>query len=190
MFKSLSIKKKMTYFIGMVAASIIGAAMFVFFTLNYIDSDYKELEKKSIKSAILTLDIEKSLNYISRTNRDIMLGGNYEKDIQKIEKNLKVIDDNFKILDIVTNDDPDLDLYKKAKKSAIAFAHESYNYIKSLSKDDIKNNKEKIYEGYHHKLSPLAAESRKYFKKYVQNKQKELNEDTLSLSWHISLGQD
>jgi len=69
----------------------IGLVLLLSLIINYnllkkIKDDFEIYTQKIIKSKILVLEIEKNLNYISRCTRDIMLGGNYEKNINSIEK--------------------------------------------------------------------------------------------------------
>jgi len=93
MFHHFSIAKKMNYLIAMATFVIFGATLFVFISINRIESQYEHLHNNSMTAALSTLRIEKHLNYVSRTTRDIMLGGNYEQDIQKLKRalNLSVV---------------------------------------------------------------------------------------------------
>ena len=76
MLKNLSIKQRISRLLIMVSVSVLGAAGFAFFTLHSIGKQYNNLQDHSTAGAMETLHIQKDLNYISRTTRDIMLGGN------------------------------------------------------------------------------------------------------------------
>lgn len=79
MLKNLSIQKKMNLFILMVTISVLSGTIFIFWAMSHIESKYNHLHQNSMLGALKTLEIEKNLNYVSRTTRDIMLGGDYSK---------------------------------------------------------------------------------------------------------------
>ncbi len=98
MFQHLSIEKKMNYFILMVTISVFSATIFVFLSFSKIETEYEHLHNNSMEGALKTLEIEKNLNYVSRTTRDIMLGGDYTKNISKLNDSIEKIRNTFKSL--------------------------------------------------------------------------------------------
>ena len=101
----MSIKQRMNYLVSAATISVVGASIFVFFAMNSLGNQYDELQSKTITGAIVAQDIEKELNYISRTSRDIMLGGDYAKNIDKINKRSAIITADFAILEKTVQDD-------------------------------------------------------------------------------------
>ncbi|MDD5156494.1 methyl-accepting chemotaxis protein [Sulfurimonas sp.] len=186
MFKNLSIQKKMNYFIAMVTISVFTAAISIFFAMSMINTKYDHLHLNSMKSGFSTLDIEKNLNFVSRLSRDILLGGNYEKNIHKFGVTIKQIEDDFKILQELTTDTESVKTLDNAQVSTMLFVNNTFKMMKSLNKDDIKNNKEKLYERYSNDLTPFAEASRESFKKLVDLKTKELDNDSAELGQKIS----
>ncbi len=186
MFKNLSIQKKMNLFIAIVSTSIFVAAISIFFAMSYINSKYDHLHLNSMKSSFTTLNIEKNLNFVSRLSRDILLGGNYEKNIQKFSATIKHIEDDFKTLEKLTTDEESKKTLNDAQSSTMLFINNTFSMMKSLNLDDIKNDKEKLYEKYSHDLTPFAEASRESFKKLVDLKTKEVDADSTSLGEKIS----
>ena len=86
LLKNSSIKQRINYLLGIVGVSVVGASLFAFYTLHSIGSQYNDLQDHSTAGAMDTLHIQKDLNYISRTTRDILLGGDYDKDMQKLKE--------------------------------------------------------------------------------------------------------
>jgi methyl-accepting chemotaxis protein len=185
MFENISIKKKMNYLISMVTVSIFSGVIFVFFSMTNIEKEYENLHKHSMIAALTTLEIEKNLNYISRTSRDIMLGGDYEKDIKKLEACIGKIQVDFNSLERLMNEDNSLSLLKEAKSSTMLFLNNSLKMIKSLTKDEIQNKTSQIYAKYKKELTPYANASRRSFKKLVKLKEEELNKDSKNLESEI-----
>jgi methyl-accepting chemotaxis protein len=170
MFKNVSIKNQMWILTVVITISLIGAAGFTYYALSSMEDEFTDIKEKVIETSLTIYDIEKRMNYISRNDRDIMLGGNLEKDKRELRENIAAIEKNFQKLEKILKNNPDYPLLEKSKVSTLRFIKEAYKYLDALSTDDIQNNKEKIFHTYKMKLSPLAAESRKYFKEFVKNK--------------------
>ncbi len=173
MFENFSIKKQMWLLTVVITVSLIGAGGFTYFALSSMEDEFTSLKNNSIETSLTIYDIEKRMNYISRNDRDIMLGGNKEKDLRELRENIDAIEQNFVKLEKILKGDKDFVLLQKSKESTLKFINEAYNYLKGLSDDEITNQKDKIYAEYKKRLSPLAIESRKYFKEFVKNKKRD-----------------
>ena len=182
MFSNTSIQKKMNILILMVTISVLSATIFVFGAMSLIESKYDHLHKNSMLGALQTLEIEKNLNYVSRTTRDIMLGGDYNKDMTKLTESIEKIDALFSSLEKMMVEDTSLPMVKEAKNSTMLFLDNSYKMMQALSSDDIQNNKTKIYLNYKNDLTPFANSSRTAFKKLVKHKGDELSSDSYALA--------
>jgi len=186
MFQNMSIKKKMNYLIIMATLSTFAATIFVFISMSNIESKYEYLHKNSMIAGLKTLEIEKNLNYVSRTTRDIMLGGDYTKDMQKLNKAVKEIDKYFNALEILMENDSSLDILKEAKQSTMLFLNDSVKMMQELTPQEIKNDTAQIYAKYKQNLTPAANASRSSFKKLVALKKAELTENSQALGDKIS----
>jgi len=182
MLRNLSIQKKMNLFILMVTISVISGTVFIFWAMSHIESKYNHLHQNSMLGALKTLEIEKNLNYVSRTTRDIMLGGDYNKNISKLDESIENIRTLFSSLEIMMEHDISLSMVKDAKTSTMLFLDNSNNMMKSLNNNDIQNSKTKIYKQYKNELTPFANASRTAFKKLVKHKASELDNDSISLA--------
>ena len=186
MFNNLSIQKKMNYFIAMVSLSVFGAAISVFLAMSHVKSQYDHLHQNSMLGGLTTLAIEKKLNYISRTSRDIILGGDYTKNIKKLSDRTESIRNDFTLLEKLMAEDNSLSMVVEAKSSTMLFLDNSLKMMKSLTPDDISNNKKGLYANYKHDLTPFANASRESFKKLVKLKSEELSEDSENLGTEIN----
>ena len=182
MFERLSIQKKMNYFIAMVSASVFFAALFVFWAMSHIESEYEHLHQNSMSGALQTLEIEKNLNYASRMTRDIMLGGDYNKGIEKLNNTVKRVNELFSSLDTMMQGDPSHHIVIEAKNSTMLFLDNSLAMMQGLTSQEIVNDKTAIYQRYKHDLTPAANASRDSFKKLVNLKQTELDTSSISLA--------
>ena len=119
--QDMSIKKRMNYLVSAATMSVIGAAVFVYFAFSSLESQYSELQEKTISGAMNALEIEKDLNYISRTSRDIMLGGDYNKNIDKLEKHIDKIHTVFIELDKSASEPAEQQLIRMRKRAPLPF---------------------------------------------------------------------
>ena len=186
MLERLSIHKKMNYLIAMATFAIVSATLFVFFSMSHIEKSYDHMHNNSVKGAIQTLQIEKQMNYVSRNTRDLMLGGDYSKDIKKLENSIESIRNNFASLKKSMLGSDSFHLVENAEKTTMQFLDNSLIMMKSLTPEDIKNRKEEIYHKYHLELTPYANASREAFKKFVALKNTELDNDSKSLANEIN----
>jgi len=186
MFEHMSIAKKMNYLIAMATVAIVAATIFVFVSMTEIEHEYENLHTNSMIAGLTTLKIEKNLNYVSRTTRDIMLGGDYNKDMGKLNDSIENIRTHFNTLEKLMANDSSLNLVKDAKSSTMLFLENSLNMMQKLTSDEIKNDTSKIYKKYKNDLTPYANASRTAFKKLVKLKDAELDEDSQNLESHIS----
>ena len=186
MFKNLSIYKKMNYLVAIATLAVIGATLFVYAFMTHLQGEYDSLINNSVKSELQSLEIEKNLNYISRTTRDIMLGGDYKKNIEKLNASINTIETLFTSLEVTVEDDASLSIVKEAKHTTMNFLRSSLQMMKELSANEIKTQTSKIYAQYKQDLTPLANASRTAFKKLLLIKNDELMENSESFSWQMS----
>lgn len=186
LLKDASIKQRINYLLTIVTVSVIGASIFAFYTLSTIGSQYNSLQNHSTAGAMETLHIEKDLNYISRTTRDIMLGGNYEKDMKKLKDHTENIRHSFEKLAATIDDDASLALINEAKESTLAFLENTNKMMQGLSAEEIENNVVDNYKRYQETLTPYANASRDAFKKVIELKEEELKNASVSMNREIN----
>ena len=182
----LSIRQRMRYLVIAATFSVVGAAIFVFFALKSIESQYDDLQTNSTEGALLALEIEKDLNYVSRTSRDIMLGGSYDKNIAKLGERIEKINAAFTKLEKTSTDQKSKALIEHAKQSTTQFLDNSYTMMKSLNPDSITANSIEIYAQYKKDLTPYADASRDDFEQVVKIKQAALASASENLHGEIS----
>ena len=169
--RKITIKAKLKLILTIIFASFLIMATIVIGYLNKIESKVDFLERNTVKGEILVLDINRHMNYVSRLTRNIMLGSNYEKDMKKLEDRINKIEKRFKELEKTALSNEELQLIKKAEKTALAFVYNGYELMKTL-KDTPREERYKAYKIYHQRATPLAEEARKYFPKVAKLKEK------------------
>jgi len=180
--QKISIRQRMNYLVGAATIAVIGASIFVFFAMNDLQNQYNKLQTNTITGAMAAQEIEKELNYVSRTSRDIMLGGNYTKNITKLEEHSKTIEADFLKLEKSLLHDDEKKMVAKAKESTDLFLSNTLKMMKALDPTTISANTSSIYAAYKFQMTPLADASRESFEKVVKNKLAIL--DSASIQMH------
>jgi len=186
MFEKMSILKKMNLLVAMATVAILGATVFVYISYTKVEAQYQYLHTNAMTTALNILKIEKNMNYVSRNDRDIMLGGDYKKDIAKIEETIADIKNSFDTLEKLMQNDKSLPLMLQSKSSTMLFLNNAFTMMKSLTQDQIQNDTAAIYSKYRKTLTPFAVDSRKYFKKFVSLKESELTRVSTALEHRIA----
>lgn len=177
----MSIKQRMHYLVTAATVSVVGASIFVYFAMNSLENQYDELQSKTIIGAMTAQEIEKEINYVSRTSRDIMLGGDYTKNIAKLEDHTKIINNDFEILEKTVLHGPEQEMVVKAKKSTDLFLNSTINMMKALNPATISANTSSIYAAYKFQMTPLADASRDSFEAVVKDKLEDLDKASKQL---------
>lgn len=181
--QKLSIKQRMRYLVAAATLSVVGAAIFVYFALNSISDQYQHLQEKSTGGAMIALEIEKDLNYFSRTTRDIMLGGNYDKNMKKLSEKIDNIHQLFAKLEATASDTEAQTLIAHAKESTDQFLDNAYAMMKTYNPSEGSSG---IYSRYKKELTPYADASRDDFEKVVKIKMESLDVASKDLQFEIN----
>lgn len=181
----MSIKQRMNYLVAAATISVVGASIFVFFAMSSLENQYDELQDKTISGALHALEIEKELNFISRTSRDIMLGGDYTKNVAKLEEHSAKINASFVELEKTVLHPQEKEMINLAKENTNLFLNNTLTMMKALNPATISANTASIYAAYKLQMTPYADASRESFEKVVKDKQEDLK--TASQDMHSEI---
>ena len=177
--------KKLLIF-GVVIISIL------YFSVQIIDARLMAIGKtfevykaKAVDGLVTVQRIEKNLNYISRCNRDIMLGNDYEGNLKKVQENILDIERHFYLLlksvEDTENSEEKIKLILDAKQFTSDFVNDGLNKMISLGETDMSPKvRADMYKRYKKDATPLANKSREYFNKVKvmkKNHYKSLNKE-------------
>jgi methyl-accepting chemotaxis protein len=180
MLGDLTLKQKLMAILAFVTLSSFLSLYLKIEGFYTLESQFdKEISNSSnIDGKIATLTITSDMNYISRCNRDIMLGNSYQKNISKIEKKIVNINRQFEILKKSVTSNENIELVNKSHKSTMKFVNSSFELMKSLQgKNPTKDDFRSLYDTYKATMTPPAVESRKHFKKIVAMQDKAVKSD-------------
>lgn len=169
--QQMSVSKKLNFII--LIASIILSFGTVFFMVaaSTANNEFVAFEEKSFEGVKSVLEIEKELNYFSRVTREIMLGGDLNENLAKLDQSYNNIEKLFNQLEKNSNDHNQQNLLKQAKHDAMSFLNSSQNLMKSIKLNTTDLHATYLY--YHQHFSPLAKASRNSMQKLIEVKMDE-----------------
>lgn len=184
---SFSIKQRMNYLNTLVTIAVGGASIFVYLVFTSISNEYDRINNTSTASVIEVLEIEKDLNYISRTSRDIILGGDYNKNIKKLQEHTQKIENAFGQLASHEIDGTAKQNVITAKENTMTFLNSSMKLMHSIDPNSLAQNREAVYATYKSTLTPYANASRAAFEKVVKEAHESLEASSSSMQNTIAV---
>jgi methyl-accepting chemotaxis protein len=156
MLHNLTFKQKVLVLLVLLTFIGIVSLMFRVSGFEKLQYEFFIYKDKAIQGKISTLNIKVDLNYISRCNRDIILGNSYDGNIKKIIQRIKSIDSEFELLKQTVKNTPKeadkLQLVEKSQTSTMRFVNESLVMMKSLrNKERTIESLQSIYKEYKEK---------------------------------------
>ena len=118
---NVSIKTKTFVTTISIVVIVISSVIFLDYNLSKVHDQFVNFKDRSAAAKIFTLEIEKDMNYISRCTRDIFLGGDYEKNVDKIHKRKIAIEERFGKLIKTAKTPKELTDIKNAQETTLAF---------------------------------------------------------------------
>ncbi len=167
----MSVKLKMIALSFLVMAAVGGIAAISIEGASKIKTSFDLLSNRDIKGKIVTLEINRDLNYVSRLTRNIMLGSDIEKDMKQLSTRIESIRSNFDILESIAGDPAERAVTEKAKQASLAFVTDGLRFSEGMRSQD-KGERYTFYSSYCQSATPLAEESRKYFDELIDLKDK------------------
>lgn len=176
--QQISVAKKLG--LSMLLASIIvsfGTVFFIIATAS-LGKEFESFETQSFNGVKAVLETEKELNYFSRVTREIMLGGDLNENLRKLDETEQKINVLFEAIKSTDETDVQKEICEKAKQDSLAFISSS-SYLMHTLKNKPQNLQE-MYHFYHKNFSPLAKASRSSMKKLIDAKviEAQVSQDT------------
>jgi methyl-accepting chemotaxis protein len=168
---NFTIKQKLQAVTGMLIVLCLIAGVVTLNSMSKIYREFNEFREVASEGKILTLQINKEMNYISRLTREIMLGGDYDKNMEKLNKSIKKIEESFVKLIKISKDPEDREKVIKAKNLTLKFVYIARDIVSDLKNADERKLHE-AYLKYHEVATPPAEAARDAFDEVVKNKDK------------------
>lgn len=169
--QQISVSKKLGFIMVLASIVVIFGTTFFIVATSALSKDFTTFEKRSFEGVKAVLETEKELNYFSRLTREIMLGGDIDDNLEKLDKTIEKINTHFHEIDGTIIDPKEKEILNQAQKDAAVFLSSSRELMITIKTD--KKNLRTVYAYYHKNFSPLAKASRKSMDKLVESKMEE-----------------
>ncbi|OIO02832.1 MAG: hypothetical protein AUJ49_05500 [Desulfovibrionaceae bacterium CG1_02_65_16] len=159
---SLSLRGKfvLTLSVGALALAIMFAVSLL--GLSAFEDSYLRLRNVDMVGRMAAVDIAKDINFFSRLTRNIMLGSNYEKDMQALDKTLERIGGNFTVLEGLAFTPEEKALIGKAHEAATQFTRDGREIVAGL-RDTPVADRHLAYKEYERRATPYAMAFREHY---------------------------
>lgn len=170
-FENMSIKARLSLFIGILVISNLALLLVTDSRLGVTNDNFSEYEHAGVPGKMISLMIKEDMNYVSRLTRSIMLGDDYQKNMDRLNERLEKIYANFDELRQVVDEirDPTrAERVKKAINSSItdtrAFLEDGRTLMAGLAaRERSQELLQQTWNTYRKQASPLANQARGSF---------------------------
>jgi len=164
----MGMNRNLAFFSGVTVTFVALAAVVAGWGIYSLNNAFESLHRHEISTKLETIKIARDVNYVSRLTRDIMLGADFEEDMEELEETAADIDNSFEALNRAAHDAGDRKLVEQARRDTMAFVD---NCIQRM--DRIKTihpaQRNRAFAAYKSEATPLAMKSRASFRSIIQN---------------------
>ena len=165
----LSIRARIRVLAGFGILSVVLVGALLGLAIRNASDEFAEFNAQGIEGKIATLEIARDLNYVSRLTRNIMLGSDLAKDMERLDATIVTMRNNFVRLRSSSQGAEERSLIAEAEKSTMAFAEDGRRFCEGL-RDVPAAERYQRYKDYGKTATPLAEASRKHFEAIVKSK--------------------
>ncbi len=164
----MSINRNIAFLGSVTIAFVALAAVVALWGIYSLNDAFVSLHQHEITTKIETIKIARDVNYVSRLTRNIMLGSDYDDDIQELKETADTITESFAALTRATHSATDQKLVEQARIDTAAFVDNCLQRMGRI-KDIPANQRNNAYKNYRIEATPLAMKSRASFRAIIQN---------------------
>lgn len=161
-FGALKITHRLYLILVIVLTCSIGMYAVLMVLLGGLEKSASRTFNREVRARVVTLEIGKDLNYISRLSRNIMLGADFERDFEKIKSRREAIEKSFTTLLGHLDHAEDKELATNARTATTAFVAKVITLVEEM-KGTPPEQRHTLFAEYERQATPLAEASRKYF---------------------------
>jgi methyl-accepting chemotaxis protein len=199
----LSIKSRVFFTSGLILMFVIVISVFFQSSLVSIKNNFNNYSEVTSSIKTQVLHISSDMNYISRLNRSIIIGDDYDKNISKLDDRIKTIEDRFvkikKLTELLMDEDVRdemAEIVLDSEVSTLKFAKKSQQLMLTLTPLSTELQRNQAWYKYKSDFTPVANHSRNDFKKLtdmilienekIRERTIEVIGSTINLGWWLN----
>ena len=164
----MGINRNIAFLGGVTITFVTLAAVVALWGIYSLNDAFVSLHQHEITTKIETTKIFRDVNYVSRLTRNIMLGSEYDDDMQELVATAGTITESFDTLARAAHSVTDQKLVEQARIDTAAFVDDCIQRMIQIENIpvDQRNN---AYQNYRKVATPLAMKSRASFRAIIHN---------------------
>ena len=158
----MSIKVKLTLLALVITACISAMAVTATVSVKILEEEFHLLRSHEIITQLSVIKVSRDMNYLSRLSRDIMLGGDYERDIKAVNEIIVKVSNYFEVLEKAAEKVESKKLISDANLDAQVWLDATKKMMTALGKIP-SEDRYKSYKEYELVITPKAMKARESF---------------------------
>jgi PAS domain S-box-containing protein len=167
----MNIKTKMFLLALRITLCVTAIAATAAFCVSNLSREFKQLRTHEIVTESTVIKLSRDLNYLSRLSRDIMLGGDYQRDMESVHDIIASVGSHFEMLDKAADNEEIKTLISVARSDAKVWLDITARMMTDLGSVPIEE-RHKAYQDYQRFLTPNAMKARASFAKILEYTEK------------------
>jgi len=164
----MSIKIKM-YLLALVITTCVSVmAVTAIVSVRNLSQEFHLLRSHEIVTQQSVVKLSRDMNYLSRLSRDIMLGGDYDRDTRAVSDIVSKVTDHFRVLDKAAETSEIKELIAAANSDAQDWLSSTQVMMTALGKIP-PGERHKAYPEYERVITPKAMKARESFAKTLKH---------------------
>lgn len=172
---NLSLKAKFGFLLGLIAVANVLILIFTMLRLSAVEHAFMAFDRAGVEIERQTLAVSRDVNFVSRLTRSILLGDNFEKNLDSLDKTIAAINGSFDAMSAAVSAANDEQVQRQlssliadAKRDTLSFVNDGRDRMLRLK--DVSRSPEVLasaWTDYHKHATPLADKARGSFKPLV-----------------------
>jgi PAS domain S-box-containing protein len=167
----MSIKVKMYQLSLVITACVSAMAVTATISVGNLSKEFRLLRNHEITTQQSVFKVSRDMNYLSRLSRDIMLGGDYSRDMNAVNDIVLKVTDSFEVLETAAEGQELKLLIANANSDAQDWLNSTKVMMTALGKIPMKE-RHTYYPQYERVITPKAMQARDSFAKILKHAEK------------------
>jgi PAS domain S-box-containing protein len=167
----MSIKVKMYQLSLVITACVSAMAVTATISVGNLSKEFRLLRNHDITTQQSVFKVSRDMNYLSRLSRDIMLGGDYRRDMNAVNDIVLKVTDSFEVLETAAEGRELKILIANANTDAQDWLNSTKVMMTALGEVPVQE-RHTFYPQYERQITPKAMKARESFAKILKYAEK------------------
>jgi PAS domain S-box-containing protein len=158
-----------------ITVCVSAMAVTAIISMSTLSEHFRSLRSHEIVTEMSVTKLGRDLNYLSRLTRDIMLGGNYERDMEAVDDIFEECTKHFEILNKAANTEASRKLIAEAYADTRKWLDLTKTMMTALGKLPVAD-RYKAYKEYERIITPPSMKARDSFAKISKSTMKDFED--------------